>query len=286
MVVDSAPADDSARFIAQENSAAYVVSPQPGASRARNLALLECNSEIVAFLDDDAVPLSGWLSEIIRPFSDPQIMIVTGYMAGLSAEAEAGWRKIGGTPGPRRAVHVDAADKDWLDTVIFCPFANGASMAVRRRSLELWGGFDPRLGPGSAIVRGEENYFLFQALQHGYKAAYVPTAIVQHPYPTTPMDLRNAYRRSVRVLGALIALIAAENPDYRVPLLRMMVGRLLRRGQHDEAGEPSRRPISKWHSALLAIRGMFDYFLLPLGADGGSPFRAAVPQQFATMTKL
>ncbi len=156
MVVDSAPADDSARLIAQENSAAYIVSPQKGASRARNLALLECNSEIIAFLDDDAVPLSGWLSEILHGFSDPQTMIVTGYMAGLSAEAEASWKNLGGTPGPRRALHVDSADKDWLESVIFCPFANGASMAVRRSSLELWGGFDSRLGPGSAIVRGEE----------------------------------------------------------------------------------------------------------------------------------
>jgi glycosyltransferase involved in cell wall biosynthesis len=47
-------------------------------SRARNRALRECTSEIVAYLDDDAVPDQRWLQRILDPFADPHVAIVTG----------------------------------------------------------------------------------------------------------------------------------------------------------------------------------------------------------------
>src|SRR5919109_5193805 len=62
LVVDNAPMNGGAREIAAHCGARYVVEPVVGLSRARNLGSHACQSEILAYLDDDAVPERGWLT--------------------------------------------------------------------------------------------------------------------------------------------------------------------------------------------------------------------------------
>src|SRR5579871_6798901 len=56
LVVDNAPSDDQAREVAARWCARYLLEPVAGLSRARNRGALFSNSEIIAYLDDDAVP--------------------------------------------------------------------------------------------------------------------------------------------------------------------------------------------------------------------------------------
>src|SRR4029077_17889450 len=72
LVVDNAPSDESSRKIAERWGVDYVVEPRQGLSRARNLGLQLSSNEIVAFIDDDAVPSPEWLHGLCAEFSDPQ----------------------------------------------------------------------------------------------------------------------------------------------------------------------------------------------------------------------
>ncbi len=112
----------------------------PGLSGARNTGLAASSSDIVAFIDDDAVPADTWLAEIVAPFDRPAV-------AATGGRIEPGW------PADRPA---------WfpphLDWAVGCSIPTmpadggeirnmyGASAAFRRSALASVGGFPAELG--------------------------------------------------------------------------------------------------------------------------------------------
>ena len=56
----------------------------------------------------------------------------------------------------------------------------GGHMAAYRQTLEAVGGFDERLGPGSAFPAAEDNDLGFRLLQSGCEVVYVADAVVYH----------------------------------------------------------------------------------------------------------
>ena len=58
--------------------ARYTIEPIQGLSRARNRGLAECDTDIVAFLDDDAIPAPDWLGLLMEPFADEKTGASTG----------------------------------------------------------------------------------------------------------------------------------------------------------------------------------------------------------------
>src|SRR5436305_13050336 len=77
LVVDSSPVE-SAESIAGRHDVSYVLETQRGASRARNRGALEAKTEFIVFLEDDAVPRSGWAERILAEFGDPRVGVVIG----------------------------------------------------------------------------------------------------------------------------------------------------------------------------------------------------------------
>ena len=62
LVVDNAPSTDaSARLVADSYAGfEYVLEPRPGLDHARNRAIAETTSDVIAFTDDDVVVDEGW----------------------------------------------------------------------------------------------------------------------------------------------------------------------------------------------------------------------------------
>lgn len=218
LVVDNAPSDARAQEIARRWGARYLVEPRIGLSRSRNRGARACESEVVAFLDDDAVPEPQWLSGLAEEFSDPLVMAVAGRIVPLGAETDEERIKafIAGAEfgGEVRKV-VDRQNPRWFELANFGGVGNGANIALRRHAFELWPGFDERLGKGALLEGCEEHHAFFSLIEQGYRVVYTPGAVVRHPYPHSPEVLRARYLKAFAASGGYVTLLLVEAPRYR-----------------------------------------------------------------------
>lgn len=62
-----------------------VIISEASAAKARNAGLMKVETEFVAFIDDDCIPINkNWLEEILKPLTAPYIGLVTGPVLGWS----------------------------------------------------------------------------------------------------------------------------------------------------------------------------------------------------------
>ncbi len=62
-----------------------------GASGTRNTGAEHCVTPIIVFLDDDALPTDGWLSNILLPLDDPKCIGVGGHISPAWPTSEPTW---------------------------------------------------------------------------------------------------------------------------------------------------------------------------------------------------
>jgi GT2 family glycosyltransferase len=235
LVVDNAPRCDATRAVSAAAGVDYLLAPEPGLSRARNAAAHAAASEIIAYLDDDAIPAPDWLLEVARPFADPAVAVVVGQVLPLGSHS-------GGT----ESLLVDRSQAGWAEQALFGGLGIGANMAFRRSVFTSWPGFDERLGRGASIPGGEEHEALYALLARGYKIAYAPAAEVYHEGSA---DL--GYPPDLAVSGAFLLHIFAKYPGARSMLLAYLLRSLARGGP--AAGRPRGAPVT---TGLTRIMGL------------------------------
>jgi cellulose synthase/poly-beta-1,6-N-acetylglucosamine synthase-like glycosyltransferase len=226
LVVDNAPSDEHTREVATRWRAGYVVEPVVGLSRARNHGALVCRSEIVAYLDDDAVPERGWLSALVREFRDQRVMAATGQARPLTVntEAERLFASMGGFDhGEERRV-VDRRVRGWFELANFGGLGDGYNMAFRRRVFETWPGFHESLGRGAALIAGEEHHAFFSLIDRGHRVVYTPRAVIRHPYPRTVEELQRRHLSQLSEATAYITFMFVEEPAYRWAIVKYVLG--------------------------------------------------------------
>ncbi|HET9499737.1 MAG TPA: glycosyltransferase [Marmoricola sp.] len=148
-----------------------------GLSGARNTGTSSAVGDVVAFLDDDAVALPGWLQAHAAQYSDPAVL-------GVGGRVTAHW--VGRQPGwfPAEFGWVVGCSYVGQPTVI-APVRNpiGANMSFRRHVIERAGGFSAGLGRvGSSGEGCEETELAIRAAQlfRGGRIMHVPAAEVRH----------------------------------------------------------------------------------------------------------
>lgn len=203
LVVNNCPSTDATRRIVENyNRVRYVREDRPGLNVARNRALSEAQHEIVAFTDDDATPDPGWLRGLLRNFSDPLVLCVTGLTMPLELETDAqewferytpfgrGFKRTvfhSFNHNPMAAGHVGA----------------GVNMALRRSVLEYIGQFDEALDVGTPTYSGGDNELFSRILAAGYRIVYDPAALSWHCHRRTWEELRQTlYGYGVGVYAA------------------------------------------------------------------------------------
>ena len=213
LVIDNSEGNDDTRKVSSDYGARYLIEPTRGLCRARNRALAECETEVLAFLDDDVIPAPDWLGQLVEPFSDPRTAASTGYVATpetLSSDHHMQNRSL------------CSQDPHWFETAAFGSMGLGANMALRVRSCPRKTFFDERLGRGAPFEIGDESYALAALVSQGHRIVYTPSAIVRHPSLT-----HSSIEREARNAFTYWLLLFSQFPGQRTTLLGLLIRRLL-----------------------------------------------------------
>jgi GT2 family glycosyltransferase len=149
----------------------YRQMPPLGLSAARNEAIEHATGEIIAFTDDDVSVQSGWFASLVAPLLEgDERKVVTGPLLPTEPLGPGGFQLALRTSG-REALYVRPGGRDVLVA---------ANMAGWRRTLQMVGPFDTRLGVGTKYPGAEDNEFCLRLLRAGCQIHYRPEAAVYH----------------------------------------------------------------------------------------------------------
>ncbi len=216
LVVDNTQGNPESKKLSKEFGARYVVEPVPGLSRARNRGLAECDCDVVAFLDDDAIPAPDWLGILMGPFDDEK----TGASTGKVVTPESNNKGIR-DEYPRS---LNNQVPRWFEIATFGGMGLGSNIALRKQACNGPRLFDERLGRGAPFQIGEETYALARLLSDGHNVVYLPSACVFHP-PLSRDTVENEARNSITYW----LLLFTEFPTQRMNLVRFLMRRLRRK---------------------------------------------------------
>ncbi|RCW40965.1 mycofactocin system glycosyltransferase [Halopolyspora algeriensis] len=139
-----------------------------GPAAARNAGWQRVRTELIAFVDSDVVPETGWLDAILPLFSDPEVAAVAPRIRSRPGDApleryeqDRSALDLGSRPAPVRP----------MSRVSYVP---GAALVVRRSALAELGGFDTRLR------FGEDVDLVWRLAASGHTVRYAPESVVWH----------------------------------------------------------------------------------------------------------
>jgi cellulose synthase/poly-beta-1,6-N-acetylglucosamine synthase-like glycosyltransferase len=182
------------RLIATVKDVTLVENSGPkGLSGARNTGVSLVTSDVVAFLDDDAVAAPDWLERLMALYDDVDVL-------GVGGRVEPLWER--GRPG-----HFG----EELDWIVGCSHRGmprvasevrnviGANMSFRLEVLQQVGGFNVALGRQGAKPLGcEETEICIRSIigSPGSRIVYEPAALVRHHVPAHRGSFRYMLSRS------------------------------------------------------------------------------------------
>lgn len=212
LVVDNSLGDAETKRTAEEFGARYVVEPAPGLSHARNRGLSECSTDVVAFIDDDAVPTRQWLRHLLAPFADGAVGAATGDTFSTL--------KTDDLQAIEPSRRVSNRDPLWFEIANFGGLGFGTNMALRRSLCRDPDFFDVRLGRGAPHWIAEESHAFSRLISNGHDVVHVPSAIVMHP------DKSRNILQEAATSFAYWLLLLVEFPEHRMDLLRFFFRRI------------------------------------------------------------
>jgi glycosyltransferase involved in cell wall biosynthesis len=198
IVVDNGSSDDTANvaggFCRAQPNFRYVEEPRAGLSIARNRGIAVGEAPIVAFTDDDAVPATSWLEQLLGGFEMlPQTVGI-----------------VGGDVTP-----VWEADRPaWLTDFLLRPLSAGlkwgteprflrtgewlieVNSAYRKSALQQVGGFPERLGRVGGLLLSGDGAVNLLIQRAGYLLYYDPAILVSHHIPPSRLTKDWFRRRS------------------------------------------------------------------------------------------
>jgi len=184
LVVDNNSTDETKEFVTnlQENvsiSIRYLFEGQQGKSYALNTGIKVASGDIIAFIDDDAIADSKWLTNIVTCFIDSDCDAVGGRVLPIYPANTPAWIKKHYMllAGPI-VCHDYGENTLEYDKRTMQPFV-GANIAIKKSCFEELGLFRTDLGPGTGTF-GDDSEVFTRLKTANKKVIYCGNTLVYH----------------------------------------------------------------------------------------------------------
>lgn len=222
LVVDNAPTSSSTQRLCEEFGVRRLLEPRPGLDNARNLGWREATSDVVAYVDDDAVADRRFAGVLARSFH-PQVAAVTGLVLPVEVKtpAQRHFELVHGgmSKGFRRTAFRRETVHEPLEAY---RYGVGTNMTFRREILAEINGFDPRLDVGTRTRGGGDLDALYRVIAAGHVIRYEPNAMVRHLHRAERSGLVRQFHDYGTGFSAFLALreISGDTDPSRVRAYR------------------------------------------------------------------
>lgn len=278
LVVDNGSSDGTAAVamaFSRYLSIRLLTEPEPGQSRARNMALSQSSGSHIIFLDDDVTVSSRWLAAYVSGFERyPHAAFFGGPIIAhvpnvpdrqLAAVKEA-------IPGA--LTWLDPGLEEMILTQESKTLPWGANMAVRRSAMR-GREFDVNLGraPGRGIRSGEETALFTSLLASGLTGVWLPDAKLDHhvsPERCSEEYLRDYCRGVGWYYGYVEASQGTKDPKHVLRWLNKTLWKRRWRYASTCLGSPLARRLRAFRD-LESLRGFQEGFTKTLEKTAKDP---------------
>lgn len=198
IIVNGPSNDNTAQILNAYSDRVHIARcPEANLSMSRNIGISLAVGDIVAFIDDDAVPEPDWLEALCIPYADPAVGAVGGFIrdhTGYSYQCKViACDRFGDSTAYQsveEACAAGVAEHGPGSARYLSP--TGCNSSFRRAAIEQIGGFDEEyayfLEETDAIVR---------LIDAGWKVSYAASAEVHHKYAESHLRSADKVPRSM-----------------------------------------------------------------------------------------
>lgn len=174
---------------------AVVVDQQIGIARARNLGIDAAAGDVVAFLDDDAVPVVGWLAALVEGLrAYPEAVAFGGRVVG--SDRVNLYAQLRDQVYYRETFGHWYVDPSGAGDLVGPAYVNGGNSAYRRAALTVSEGFDRALPAYSDVELGRR-------LRLDQRGVLLAGMTILHDHPSTFRAYMVRCHRSGRARGLM-----------------------------------------------------------------------------------